>query len=359
MTAMLMHDNIDVERTSEIIAECRRMDIKVLPPDVNASELHFTASPRGILFGVGSVKNVGNAAQFILDARKTGLFISLEDMIARVNLRKVNIKSFESLIKGGALDCFGDRAQLVHDVGPIMESTRKTIKGRGHKDQINLFDDNQFISAKPQVKVEPWSKMVALNNEHDMLGFYVSGHPLEDYAGHYDDSRITTIAHAINLQIGEVVECRLAGLVTCVTTKYVKSNGTKFGIIKFEDFTGTVQMLAWDKRFTDNSSFWKEGNVLLVMARLRKMSDGQVRVSAQKVALLPGKTTTKPIRIRMQKKTLTTDKMNAVMSVVKRFPGIRPVLIDIVSDVTGAAFVVPCALNCGDEIALRNALAEI
>jgi len=363
MSALLTHDASTTDRIAEVIAECSRMGIKVLPPDVNRSGLFFTPEELGdttaIRFGLASIKNVGaGAMESVINERdKAGTFASLEDFCGRLDSRTVNRKILESLVKCGAFDDFGkSRAQLFADLDQAMSAAAAIQKDRA-SGQGALFDAFDLTPPKPVSAkasgVEPWPRNEMLAYEKELLGFYITGHPLEAYAGHFDSPKISTIATA--MQIDEPATLKLAGIIGSVEKKFTKKDGRPFAVILLEDFTGQIEMTAWDDTFTENAALLVPGTVVGVSARVMR-KDESVRATANSFSALKQKTSAKPVRLRLARHKLTESDLSDILDAVKRYPGKRPLILEIAFE-NGSAVEIPAAddLSVGDEGALKNA----
>jgi DNA polymerase-3 subunit alpha len=362
MAALLTHDASTTDRISEVIAECSRMGIKILAPDVNLSSLHFLPEKSGrgiaIRFGLASIKNVGSAAmQLVVSEREqSGAFQSMEDFCSRLDSHSVNRKILESLVKCGAFDCFGkSRPQLFFDLDRAISRAavlqRDRVIGQGA-----LFAglESQPPQAESVSPVEPWSRNEILAYEKELLGFYLSGHPLEPYAGHFDSPKIFPVARA--RQIDEPSSARLAGVIGLVEKRFTKKNGKPFVVVILEDFTGQIEITAWDDVFTKHQELLVPGAVVAVATRLT-CRDDTVRATASGFYPLKPKASVKPVRLRLAREKLSTDVLPDILETVKRFPGKRPLMIEIVNDDgISIAFRASDRLAVGDETGLQAAV---
>ena len=364
MAALLTHDASTTDRVAEIIAECSRMGLKILAPDVNSSSLHFTPEALGqgmaIRFGLASIKNVGSGAMrsVIEEREKSGLFESLEDFCARLDGRTVNRKILESLVKCGAFDCFGkSRASLFADLDRAMQHAAGLQRDRA-SGQGALFEELQGMHrpAAPVATVEPWPRNEMLAYERELLGFYLTGHPLEAYSGHFDGPKLTTISSAQRIEEPSTV--RLAGIVCSVEKKFTKKDGKPFAIIVLEDFTGQLELTAWDEVFADKGSLLNPGAIISAVARLTRRDDS-IRAIINTLSPLKPKASLKPVRLRLARGKLTEGVLPDILDAVRRFPGKRPLIIEIVND-AGLTFEIRAAesLAVGDESGLRNAVTR-
>jgi len=364
MAALLTHDASTTDRLAVVIAECTRMGIKVLPPDVNSSFLFFTpelfGDQRAIRFGLASIKNVGaGAMQAVLEDReKNGPFTSLEDFCSRLDSRTVNRKILESLVKCGAFDGFKkNRAELFEDIEQAMAAAAAVQRDRA-SGQVSLFDAMDTAPQKSRGaarKVEPWPQNEILAHEKELLGYYITGHPLEAYAGHFDSIKVSKIADA--LQVEESATFKLAGLITSVERKFTKKDGRPFAIIALEDFTGQVELTAWDETYSENAELLVSGTVVAVSARLTRREES-IRATANSFKPLKPKASARPVCLRLAHEKLSDASLASVLEAVKRHPGKRPLLLEFVRK-DGPPVIIEADddFSVGDEGALQRELA--
>ena len=362
MAAMLTYDASTTERLAEVIGECRRMEIAIRPPDINASDLKF--SPVGketaIRFGLASIKNVGAGAMesAIAERDRNGPFKSLEEFCSRLDSRTVNRKIVESLVKCGAFDAFGkSRAQLFTEIESAMGSAASAQRDRA-SGQVSLFDALE-LAPEPRTgasaTVEPWPQQEMLGYEKELLGYYVSGHPLDRFAGHFDTGKFTPIAKAV--QTEESATFKLAGIIMSVEKKFTKKDGKPFGVFVLEDFTGSLEITAWEESFTKNAALLVEGTAVSISARLTRREEA-VRANAGQIAALKPKASVRPVRLRLARERVAESDLATILDAVKSHPGPRPLVIEFVRP-DGSAFEFPAGdeFGVGDERALLTALA--
>ncbi len=366
MSALLTFDASTTDRIAEVIAECTRMGIKVLPPDVNRSGLHFRPEPYGettaIRFGLASIKNVGaGAMQSVIEERqKAGKFPSLEDFCSRLDSRTVNKKILESLVKCGAFDSFKkSRAQLFVDLEQAMSAAAAVQRDRA-SGQGALFDAFETSAPSPASasgpKVEPWPRNEMLSFEKELLGYYITGHPLDAYVGHFDNPKNSSVATA--LKVEEPCTLRLAGMIGTVEKKFTKKDGRPFAVIQLEDFTGQIEMMAWDEVYTKNAALLVPGSVVQVSAKL-SVRDEAVRAIAGSVAALKPKSSARPVLLKLARRKLSESDLPNILEAVKKHPGKRPLLIEFVND-QGGSVVLQAGddFSVGDERALQDAIGQ-
>ncbi|HEY5998229.1 MAG TPA: DNA polymerase III subunit alpha [bacterium] len=245
LAALLTSEVADTDKIVQYIAECREMGITVLPPDVNQSERSFTVVPGGIRFGLAAVKNVGEGAiESIVAARAGGPFVSLFDFCARIDLRRVNRRVLESLVKCGAFDSLGARrAQLWEALDVATEAAAGAQRDRTDG-QISLF------AAAPQPVMEPrlpevpeWPERQLLAGEKEALGFFVTGHPLAEFAREL--AKLTTPSRSFG-ELAEGAEVRVGGLVTAVKN-YNDRKGDPMAFVTLEDLDGSFEVTIFSK----------------------------------------------------------------------------------------------------------------
>lgn len=282
MTAVLTAESGDTEKIAEIIAECTRMGIPVLPPDVNESFAKFTLikgidEGDKIRFGLETVKNVGaNIVQAIIEAREAGnKFLSVADFIERVRHKDLNKKSLESLIRCGALDGLGERNQLLENLDLLLEYNRETQKNTSNG-QSSLF------GSVPQIQVAslrlreaaPASKKERLTWEKELLGLYVTEHPLQEYAEKLRQNQALPLGNLTSDLRNQLV--LIGGLVSSIQ-KITTKTGEPMLFVKMEDLTAQTEVLVFPKVLAKNPAVWQTDKVLMVRGRLSER-DGAPKI---------------------------------------------------------------------------------
>lgn len=287
MTGVLSLEVSNTDKIANFVSECQRMGIVILPPDINRSLLKFSPErtkdanaenhePNAIRFGLSAIKNVGEGAMAaaIEEREKGGLFKSLEDFAARMDTRAVNKKMLEALVKAGAFDFTKqDRAAMFAKLEQVLASAASMQKDK-KAGQGGLFDD--FAMAPPkkaaaQVQVQSWTTDEVLAYEKELLGFYVSGHPLDNFRGHFDSSRFTRLAGLHELDVSAKPQTiSIMGIVNTCEVRYSKKDNRPFATFVFEDFTGQIEMMAWSDEYEKFKDMLKVGNVLELRCRCTK-----------------------------------------------------------------------------------------
>jgi len=276
MAAVLTHNQSNIDKISFFMEECRNQGIKVLGPHVNESEQNFTVNRAGeIRFGLGAIKGTGESAvQAIIEERHTkGNFEDVFDFANRVNLRAVNKKSFEALAKAGGFDCFPDfhRRQYVEQDEEGHSLIEKAIRHANKiqqeeaSHQVSLFGGNHVMSiVKPRAgKIEPYGEIEKLNIEREMVGLYISGHPLDQFQF---EMKYLTNGKLNNLKdLNEIrgKELRLGGIVSAVQHRITKK-GNPFGQFTLEDYTDNYSFTLFSESYTKFKPFLETGWFLYI-----------------------------------------------------------------------------------------------
>ncbi len=252
MAALLTSEKDNTDKVVKYIDEVKRLGIKLLAPDINRSALEFTpdADEEGeiILFGLGAIKGVGDAAvHAILSAREEGAFESLDDFVARIDTQKVNKKVIESMIKAGALDGFGySRRALLESIDAIIDAMHESARAQQMAVGSLFGDDEELTSVKVDiVPMEEYPQKSILELEKESLGFYVSGHPLDPFREEL--SKIDYTLSSDMDQIAEGSSALLIGKVEEVTTK-ISKKGNKFDIANVMDLHGNIEITLFERQ---------------------------------------------------------------------------------------------------------------
>ncbi len=277
MASVLSNNMGQIKDVTFFMEECKRMGVPVLGPDVNESNLKFTVNEKGeVRFGMGAIKGAGEAAieSIIEERNKGGKYTDIYDFSQRVDLRKVNKKTFESLAMAGGFDCFKDfhRRQYLVDVdgdGTLIERVVKyanKLQSEKESNQASLFGGGSVIDiAPPKVpNCEPFTQLEELNLEKDVVGLYISGHPLEQFKLEMDNFCTCEISRYHEYKGRDIT---VAGIVTAVRNGQTKT-GKPFGIMTIEDFSGNLELFVMGKTYLENAHFFREGEFLHVRGRV-------------------------------------------------------------------------------------------
>ncbi|MFO1483538.1 MAG: DNA polymerase III subunit alpha [Verrucomicrobiaceae bacterium] len=402
MAAVLSYEISNPDKIANFVSECFEMGIKVLPPDINKSSLKFAPEfveelvaedsritdhasplPNAIRYGLSAIKNVGEGAMeaAIAEREKNGPFTSLEDFAARLDNRAVNKKLMEALVKSGAFDYTGElRAVMFAKLEQVLASAASMQKDK-KSGQGGLFDD--FDLAKPKSKKnEPeapsivWSTDEVLAFEKELLGFYVSGHPLDSYRGHFDSAKLTKIAAIEEIDTKEKASTiTIAGIMSQLEVRYSKRDNRPFATFKVEDFTGVQEMMCWSDDYEKLKDVLADGAVMAFRVRVSKdqKTDGN-RVTCNDAKPLKPKAAKprnagdpppdtpkpppppKPIVLRLNTRQHDETDLERIHEVLSQFPGDLPVFLEISENGHKARLEVDESLRVTPSADLRRAL---
>lgn len=293
--AALMTSNYDnIDKISMEIVECKRMGLKVLPPDVNESFLEFSVLPEtgDIRFGLSAIKNLGvGAIQAIVEARKTGgAFKDVEDFAKRVSAAECNRKGWEALIKSGAMDSFGERSQLLHNLDMITSYASKAQKN-ALSGQIDIFGSLGMEDTMPGLKLELPPRVIPsreqLTWERELLGLYLSQHPLDDYETYLADTTVPITAITPEHE-GRTV--KIGGMITTVR-KINTKNGAVMAFVGIEDKSGALELIVFPKAYEQTPDLWEPDRVVAIGGKVNtKDRDGrpgdEIKVMVDKAEMI-------------------------------------------------------------------------
>jgi DNA polymerase III subunit alpha len=286
MAALMTSDFDDTDRLAIEITECKHMGIEVLPPDVNESFVEFGVVPGEnlqIRFGMAAIKNVGTGAvEEILRARTAGAFTDLEDFLTKVNCRIVNRKAMESLIKSGAFDRFADRSTLLHNLDVILAFAARLQK-QASSGQVDLFGaGDASVIEKARLTLDQPATVhdthERLNWERELLGLYLSQHPLEVFETFLSEQCVPL--NTLKPEHDGKSVC-VGGVITDsreITTK----NGQKMAFVKLEDQTGEIEVILFPNAYQQTLGIWDRDKVVMVRGKVNaKDRDGNASTEAK------------------------------------------------------------------------------
>ena len=302
MSAVMTADSGDTEKIAESIAECNRLGIPVLPPDINESFAGFTvvkSSPMSdfgqiqkaqsptlggkIRFGLTTIKNFGEGiAEFIIEERKKGgAFKTLEEFLTRVQNKNINKKSIEALIKSGALDSLGERGALLANIENLLTYNKQAANLGGQDSLFASFSQSGYppLYLAP---VTPASSVERLGWERELLGLYISGHPLDPYKQKLSEQKTTIKKVKEENKEGEMVV--VGGLLTEIKP-YLTKAGDKMLFTKLSDMTDAIEMAVFPRTFAEFRDLWVQDSCIAVKARITTRN-GEKSLVAEKVKRL-------------------------------------------------------------------------
>ncbi len=289
MAALMTSDFDNTDRLAIEIMECKKMGIEVLPPDINESFHEFGVVPgkKQIRFGMDAIKNVGHGAvEEILRARQElgGTIASLEDYCREISHRIVNRKSLESLIKSGAMDSFGERALLLANVDGILALSTRLQKD-SQSGQVGLFGGQTNSDFDAKIKLEPAAEELApsiqLAWERELLGIYLSRHPLSPY-----EKILTRLAKPIN-SIDQAADGRLVNTGGSITDvrEITTKKGSKMAFVKLSDLNSETELIIFPKLYAQSASLWRVDNVILARGKA-DFSRGELKILVEQARII-------------------------------------------------------------------------
>jgi DNA polymerase III subunit alpha len=281
MAAVMTSDYDDTDRLAIEIAECKHIGVDVLPPDVNESFVEFAVVPKTnqIRFGMAAIKNVGTGAvEEILRARADGHFESLDDFFERVNTRIVNRKGLDSLIKAGAFDRFGERSYLLHNLDMMLAYASRLQKERA-SGQVDLFGSllEETVSVRPKLVLEPavttFANREQLAWERELLGIYLSQHPLGDYEVILSEQTLPLSSFKPEHD-GKIVT---VGGAVLDMREIMTKKGQKMAFVKIADQFSELELILFPSMYQQTIGIWERDRVVLVKGKINaKDRDGNI-----------------------------------------------------------------------------------
>jgi DNA polymerase III subunit alpha len=332
MAALLTSETGNTEKAVKYINEARGMSIPILPPDVNESDLFFTPVGDSIRFGMAAIKNVGeNTAKAIRDSRLVqGEFKSLFEFCERIESRYLNKRVFESLIKSGAMDSLGPREGMLASVDDAINAIQRAARARESGQHGLFFGGGE---SEPKVHFElreapPWSEDERLSSEYAMLGFYVSGHPLEKYTSCLQSLGALSLAEVEGQRNGK--EITVAALI--VGTRPMRSRkGARWAIFTLQDMTGVQELLAFPESFARLEAVLKPGSPLLLKARVQIEESG-TRLSLQEARRLEDvadRSSPSELRLRVDLRRVQEDALQQLENLFSKAAGPSTVIFEL------------------------------
>jgi DNA polymerase-3 subunit alpha len=337
MSALLTSVKDDKDKSAVYLNECRRMGIKVLPPDVNESDVDFTAIGTDIRFGLAAVRNVGvNVVESLKVSRVAkGRFTSFGDFLAKVDVQVCNKRVIESLIKAGAFDSLGHTrrglfAVHVESVDSVLDTKKAEAIGQfdlfGTSDD---FSDDSIGGIEVNISLDEWDKKTLLAQERDMLGLYVSDHPLFGVEHVLAMSTSMPISGVADASDGAVVT--LGGLVSSVQLKTTKRSGDRWAIVALEDLEGVVEVMVWPNTFTKFATLLNDDAILLMKVRIDKRDDEGPRVAALEVSVPDiSAAYSGPVNVYIPETRVNAAVMDSLRQILSAHPGTTEVHLTVV-----------------------------
>jgi DNA polymerase-3 subunit alpha len=335
MASVLTHSMGDIDKISFFLEECKRMGLTVLGPDVNESSATFDVNKKGqIRFGLGAIKGAGEAAveSIIQEREKNGAFTDIWNFAERINLRTVNKKTFESLAYSGGFDCFTDihRAQYFHTPEGEGSGIEKIIRyGNAAQNeklssQASLFGGGGGSGAVTKLKLppcEPWTDLIKLKFEKEVVGFYLSGHPLDQFR---EDIKHFCTCAVTEIENYKGQEIKIAGIVVNVNNR-VGKNGKPFGIFTIEDYQGSLEFALFGEDYLKHSYMLSLGQFLFlkgkVQERYGQIGTWEFRPAHIQLLADVREKMVRKLELRINLQQISVDMLNALQQAVQQHSG--------------------------------------
>jgi len=342
MAAVLTHNLSNIEKITFFMEEAKRMGLRVLGPDVNESDLQFSVNAKGeVRFGLGAVKGVGESAvdSLVAERLEQGAYKGMLDFVSRVNLRNVNRRCLESLVYAGAFDF----DPVAHRAQWFEKDTRdnntsnldKVIRyGNGMQDtkqsqQVSLFGDASEVDmpAPKFVPAQPWSEIQKLRFEKDVVGFYLSGHPLDSFKKEMEcfcNIEISELSDLVKLKNKEIA---FAGIVTSAEHRMTKT-GKPFGVMFIEDFSGSFELAIFGDDYLKHRNFMEKEYFLYIKAKVQARfgDENKLEVKISSMKMLPdlGNSLAKGVIVNLELKKIDQQTIEDMVAMTQRHPGKLP-----------------------------------
>lgn len=342
MAALLTSVADDKDRLAVYLAECRKMGIKVLPPDVNSSEHNFTPVGNDIRFGLGGIRNVGsNVVAAIVQTRKEkGEYRSFNDFLQKSDITICNKRTIESLIKAGAFDLLGDTRRGLAEQHELAVDTVVGPKRQEAHGQFDLFgtaggsDDSPSIGLDLHYSAEEWPRKQLLAYEREMLGLYVSSHPLAGAERLLRKYAEQSIAELLADERTDATVA-IAGIVSSIQRRIKKDTGAPWAILTIEDMDASVDVLLFPKSYELYGAELAEDTAVAVKGRVNKRDDGTVSIFGQDLIVLEISDAdtepdgTRPVVVSVPAAKVTNRLADDLRRTLRAHPGSTPVQIKL------------------------------
>jgi|WetSurSiteA1Bulk_404760.scaffolds.fasta_scaffold01630_4 DNA polymerase III subunit alpha len=337
MAAVLSRNISDIKKITTFMDETRRMGMDVLGPDVNESNVKFTVNKDGnIRFGLGAIKGVGESAvlQMIEEREENGVYKSIYDLVERVNLNSLNKKNLEAMAVAGAFDCFHDisRAQYFSTdtkgtsfIESLIRYGNNAKSVRNSSQQTLFGGSGGFDIIKPEASPCPdWPKLEKLNREKEVIGIYLSSHPLDDFRLEINTFTNATLADLQNLSDWFDRDVVVAGMVTD-TKNGIGKNGKPYGSFTLQDYSDSFRFMMFDKEYLEFSKFFIVGYYLLVKGKVRKRKfrEDELEFHIKSINLLSSvkDELIKSVTLKINPENISNEMITELMELIKENKG--------------------------------------
>ncbi len=333
--AVLSNEIDNTDKVAKYVAEMRGRGYELLPPEINSSHEGFTSVNGAVRYGLAAIKGVGSSAvQAIISARESGgPFKSIFDLAERVDTRAANKRVFESLIKAGAMDNLAPKGvsqrsamlaalERAFDLGA--KSQRDKASGQG-----GLFEVASMPMTEPELPaVKTWTRTEQLSFEKEAMGFYASGHPLEDYVASLEGLANATTSNVTEHAAGDVIA--LGGIIMDLAVKTTKK-GDRFALFRLEDQFGSVKIVCWPEQFNRYKDRLIAETAVLVKGRAEIPDEGAPSIIANEIQPLEGARAmaARAVIIRFTEEQIDQERLNALAGIFNEQAGHAPVIFEL------------------------------
>ena len=343
MAAILTNHMKDIKDITLYMEECKAMGVKVLGPDVNESFFKFAVNKEGeVRFGLGAIKGVGEGAvNAIVEERKeNGNYVSFSDFVSRVDLRSANKRTLESLAYSGGFDSFGINRSQYFEQENEQSYIEKMIKfgnkiqDAKNSNQFNMFGETSDSIIKPPVVIEchEWDTMDLLSKEKEVVGIYLSGHPLDDFRFEIDNFSNSNLSKLSDLQKLENKELRLSGVVIDVEHKETQK-GKKFGILHMEDYHGAYKFFLFGDDYIKFKSFLTPTWLIYITGRVKKkFYNDDLEFKITSISLLSEliDSEIRDVTIKLELNSLTESIVEKTVEIVEKNKGKHSLILSVI-----------------------------
>jgi DNA polymerase-3 subunit alpha len=336
MSALLSSEIGNFDKIPVFIAETSAMGLAILPPDINRSNVRFRPESGGVRYGLAGIKNVGTAAveQIVAERETNGDFESLIDFCSRIDTQLTNKKVLESLVRCGAFDMLGaHRAQLFNAIDFAMTRAAQSLKdqrsGQGSLFELLETDEDGPAKADALPEAQPWHESDLLAAERELLGIYMSGHPLTQHAFLLDKYQLSSVAQLLTLE--DRADTRIGGIVAQVRKTVTKSSKKQMAIVQMEDLDGTLEVLVFPEAYEKYGVNLEEDAAILVCGEVTLKEDTPKLIAHEIYRLedAPRHFTSK-LSIHISAATTNCDTLETIKHILHMHPGTVPVELCLV-----------------------------
>ncbi len=335
MAALLTSVGGSKDKLSIYLSECRKLGIKVLPPDVNESVGHFAAIGEDIRFGLGAIRNVGHNVVDAIVSHRDSKYKSFNDFLKKVPLVVCNKKTIDSLVKAGGFDSLMHTRRSLSEIHEQAVDSHVATKRKEAQGQVDLFagmfDDEDGLDVKVPDRPE-WQKREKLAYEREMLGLYVSDHPLagrEAQIARFSEISLADLQENERLQDGQVLT--IAGLVTAVEHKVARNTGNPYAIVSVEDLDSEVTVMLMGKTYAEYGRSLNSDQIVMIRGRVSQRDDSK-NINAQRIDIIESAgDASESVVLNIREEQATKSNLEELDRALRAYPGESDVFVNMVA----------------------------